>query len=69
MATSMSRRSSRLPIQKGDEEMLRTKFPPARIRVSMGSTVYRRLGQNSLSFHASSQMVSAMRFPQNENKS
>ena len=65
----MSRRSSRLPIQKGDEEMLSTKLPPARTRASMGSTVYRRLGQNSLSFQASSQMVSAMRLPQKENKS
>ncbi len=30
---SMSRRSSRFPIQKGEAEILRTKFPPALINV------------------------------------
>ena len=69
MLASMSRRNSRLPIQNGDAEIFSTKFPPARIRDSTGSTVYSRLGQNSLSFQASSQMVSAMRLPQKENKS
>src|SRR5882762_10004864 len=65
----MSRRNSRLPIQKGEAEMLSTKFPPARIRASTGSNVYSRLFQNCLSFQASSQMVSAMRLPQKSKRS
>src|SRR5208337_1031971 len=69
MLASMSRRSSRLPIQNGEAEMLSTKFPPAWISASTGSTEYSRCRQNCLSFHASSQMVSAMRLPQNEKSS
>jgi tetratricopeptide (TPR) repeat protein len=37
--------------------------PPARINSSTGSTLYSRLGQNSLSFQASSQIVRAIRSP------
>src|SRR4029077_20574749 len=69
MLASMSRRSSRLPIQKGDAEIFSTKLPPARIKASTGSTVYSGRGQKRLSFHASSQIVSAIRLPQKENSS
>ncbi len=38
-------------------------FPPAPIKSSTGSTPYRRRSQKCLSFHASSQMVSATGLP------
>ncbi len=46
--------------------MLRMSDPPVRINSSIGSTEYRRRGQNSLSFQASSQMVRARRWSARE---